>query len=354
MYGQTIERCVKGMKELLKQLCELDGVGGYEDEVRIFIEEQVKPYADEIIIDALENLIVFKKGAKPRKRPLLVLAHMDEVGFLVKDITEDGMLKMARAGSIDPRVLIGRRMRVGPNKIPGIISLKAVHLTTPEERKTSPGIDDLYIDIGSSSREQTEALVMRGDPAAFHSQFIEFGVDCVKAKALDDRIGCAIMIELLKQDLPYDTYFAFVVGEEIGSRGATVAAQRIQPGCLLVVEGTSAADMPDIAPHKQSCCQRQGAVVSLMDTETIYSRDLRNMVLKKADEIGVKWQYRKSANGGTDACVSTEAGPAALAFGLSAPVRYIHCACNVVYLPDLDEVYKLAEVVIGETGELDI
>ena len=176
----------------------------------------------------------------------------------------------------------------------------------------------------------------------------------MKAKALDDRIGCAVMIELLKQDLPYDTYYAFVVGEEIGSRGATVVAQRIQPGCLLVVEGTSAVDMPDVAPHKQSCSQRRGAVVSLMDTETIYSRDLRNIVLKKANELGIMWQYRRSANGGTDACVSTEAGRAALAFGLSAPVRYIHCACNVAYLPDLDEVRKLAEVVIEETGELDI
>ena len=160
------------MKELLKQLCELDGVGGYEDEVRLFIEEQVKPYADEMIVDTLENLIVFKKGAKSRKRPLLVLAHMDEVGFLVKDITEDGMLKIGSVGSIDPRVLIGRRMRVGSNKIPGVISLKAVHLTTPEERKVSPSIGDLYIDIGSTSREQTESLIMRGDPAAFDSKFI--------------------------------------------------------------------------------------------------------------------------------------------------------------------------------------
>lgn len=342
------------MKELLKQLCELDGVPGYEDEVRAFIEKEAAPYATSMEVDPVGNLIVFKKGAKPRKRPLLIMAHMDEVGFLVKDITEDGMLKLAPAGGIDPRVLIGRRMRVGENKIPGIISLKAIHLTTPEERKDAPGLNSLYIDIGCTSREQAEGLVMRGDPAMFDSRFLEFGVDCVKAKAIDDRIGCAVMLQLLRQELPYDTYFAFVVAEEIGSRGATVAAQRVAPGCVVAIEGTTAADMPDVAPHKQSTVQRQGAVVSLMDKGTVYNRPFREKVLAEADAQGVKWQYRKSANGGTDARVGTTCGSAAIAFGLAAPVRYIHCACNVAYLPDLEEVRKLAEIVIKEAGELDV
>ena len=342
------------MKELLKQLCELDGVPGYEDEVRAFIEKEAEPYATSMEVDPVGNLIVFKKGAKPRKRPLLIMAHMDEVGFLVKDITEDGMLKLAPAGGIDPRVLIGRRMRVGENKIPGIISLKAIHLTTPEERKDAPGLNSLYIDIGCTSREQAEGLVMRGDPAMFDSKFLEFGVDCVKAKAIDDRVGCAVMLQLLRQELPYDTYFAFVVAEEIGSRGATVAAQRVAPGCVVAIEGTTAADMPDVAPHKQSTVQRQGAVVSLMDKGTVYNRPFREKVLAEADAQGVKWQYRKSANGGTDARVGTTCGSAAIAFGLAAPVRYIHCACNVAYLPDLEEVRKLAEIVIKEAGELDV
>ena len=342
------------MKELLKQLCELDGVPGYEDEVRAFIEKEAAPYATSMEVDPVGNLIVFKKGAKPRKRPLLLMAHMDEVGFLVKDITEDGMLKLAPAGGIDPRVLIGRRMRVGENKIPGIISLKAIHLTTPEERKDAPGLNSLYIDIGCTGREQAEGLVMRGDPAMFDSKFLEFGVDCVKAKAIDDRVGCAVMLQLLRQDLPYDTYFAFVVAEEIGSRGATVAAQRVAPGCVVAIEGTTAADMPDVAPHKQSTVQRQGAVVSLMDKGTVYNRPFREKVLAEADAQGVKWQYRKSANGGTDARVGTTCGSAAIAFGLAAPVRYIHCACNVAYLPDLEEVRKLAEIVIKEAGELDV
>lgn len=341
------------MKELLRQLCQLDGVAGYEDEVRAFIEEQARPFADELFTDALGSLFVFKKGEKSRRRPLMVCAHMDEVGFLVRDITEDGMLHISAVGSVDPRVLIGRRMHVGGKKTPGVIALKAVHLTTPEERKIAPALNSLYVDMGCKSKKEAEALAMPGDPVMFDSAFLPFGVDCVKAKALDDRVGCAVMLKLLAQLLPYDTWFVFTVGEEIGSRGAAAAAHRLEPGCILTLEGTTAADMPEIPSHKQSCCQRAGAVVSLMDRGTVYPRAFREKVLAQADKAGVRWQYRRSANGSTDSSRAAE-GPGAIAFGLSAPVRYIHCACNVAYLPDVEEVRRLAEIVIKEAGELNV
>ncbi len=342
------------MKELLRELCTRDGVPGYEDEVREYIEERVRPYADETIVDAIGNLLVFKKGKHPRKRPLMVCAHMDEVGFLVRDITDDGMLKLARAGGIDPRVLIGRRMRVGKKKVSGVIAIKAVHLTTQEERKVAPDLSSLYIDMGCKSREEAEALVSVGEPAMFDSAYIPFGVDCVKAKALDDRIGCAVMIKLLEQELPYDTWFAFVCGEEIGSRGATIAAHRIQPGVLLTLEGTTAADMPGVAAHKRSCCQRKGPAISILDRGAVYPRALREQVQKKADEAGVKWQFRASANGSTDSEVAIEAGVGALAIGISNPTRYIHCACSVAYLPDVEEMVKLSAIVLEEAGECDV
>jgi putative aminopeptidase FrvX len=341
------------MKELLRALCTLDGVPGYEDEVRKYIEEQVRPYADEMEADPIGNLIVFKKGKRRRVRPMMVTAHMDEVGFLIDSITDDGMLKLAVAGGIDPRVLIGRKMRVGAKKIPGVISLKAIHLTTAEERKHAAPLRQLYIDSGAQSKKEAEGLVSIGDPAMFASEFYELG-DCVKGKAIDDRIGCAVMIELLKTELPYDTYFVFATNEEIGSRGALVAAQRVRPGCVLALEGTTAADMPGIPEHKQSCAQRQGAVVSILDKTTVYSRPFREKVLKEADKEGIRWQYRASANGGTDARVAAAAAEGALAFGIATPTRYIHCACNVVYLPDAEEVLKLAAVVIKEAGELNV
>lgn len=342
------------MKELLKTLCELDGVAGYETEVREYIESVARPHAGELFTDALGNLFVFKRGEKRRARPMMVCAHMDEVGFLIRSVTDDGMLRLSPVGGIDPRVLIGRRMRVGLKKISGVIALKAVHLTTPEERKTAPGLDSLYVDIGCGSREAAENLVSPGEPVMFDSAFRPFGVECVKAKALDDRVGCAVMLKLLEQDLPYDTWFVFTVAEEIGSRGATVAAQRLEPGLILALEGTTAADMPDVAEHMQSCRQREGAVVSILDKGTIYQRDFREAVLKKADARGVRWQYRKSANGGTDSRTAINAGRGALAFGLSVPTRYIHCACNVAYLPDVEAVCRLAAIVIEEAGDLNV
>jgi len=342
------------MKELLRELCTLDGVPGYEDEVRLAIEKHVAPYADEIITDHLGNLMVFKKGAKRRAKPVMVCAHMDEVGFLVQRITEDGMIKLCQAGNIDPRTLIGRRMRVGANKVRGIISLKAIHLTTPDERKIAPPLKSLYIDIGAQSKAEAEGLVHVGDPVMFDSDFIEFGDQCVKAKAIDDRVGCAVMIKMLQQDLPYDTWFVFASNEEIGARGSQVAAQRINPGACLVIEGTSAADMPGVEPHMHSCCHRKGAVISVMDKGAIYDRKLRDRITDAADKAGIRWQYRQSGNGGTDAGSIQIAAHGALAFGLAAPVRYIHCACNVVYMPDLDEVLNMANLFIEEVGALDV
>lgn len=341
------------MKELLKELCSLDGVAGYEDEVREAIMEKAAPYAAEMTVDPLGNLIVFKKGAQPRKRPVALCAHMDEVGFLVRDITSDGMIRLATVGGIDPRVLVGRRMKVGPKKVPGVISIKAIHLTTAEDRKTAPGIDQLYVDIGAQSRAEVEKLTQIGDPVFFDSAFYEMGDRCVKSKAIDDRVGCAVLVTLLQEDLPYDTYFVFSVGEEVG-RGSVVAAQRLNAGTVCAVEGTSAADIPDVPKHGQSTAHRAGAVVSIMDKGTVYDRELYRQITAEADRQGVRWQYRKSANGGTDAGSMHKANAGARAFGLAAPTRYIHCACNVVHLPDVDEVVKMARIFIKETGENNV
>ncbi len=342
------------LKELLRDLCRLDGVPGYEDEVRAYIEEKAKLFAHEMFADSVGNLFVLKKGKVSPKRPLMVCAHMDEVGFLARNITEDGMVKLAPAGGIDPRVLIGRRMKVGLKKTLGVISIKAIHLTTPEERQKAPDLQSLYVDMGATSKKEAEKYVGIGEPIMFDSEFVEFGDNCVKAKALDDRIGCAVMLDMLQGEVPQDTWFVFAVGEEIGHRGARVAVQRLDPAAVLVIEGTTAADMPDVPAHKQSTRIRQGAVVSLMDHGNVYSRGLRQAVCAEADKRGVKWQYRQSANGGTDAQFGTIGASGALTFGLSAPVRYIHCACGVAYLPDLAEIRAMADIVLEKAGEQNV
>ncbi len=338
--------------DILKILCTADGVAGYEDEVRGLIEEMVRPYADEMMVDALGNLLVFKKGAKRREKPLAVCAHMDEVGFMVREITEKGMLKFATVGSVDPRVMIGRKLKVGHKKLPGVISLKAIHLTTPKERTVAPGINSLYIDIGASSKAEAERYVQIGDPCYFDSPYVEFGENRIKSKAIDDRIGCAVMVALLEEELDYDTWFVFATNEEIGgNRGAWVAASRLQPGHFLVIEGTTACDVPDVPAHGHSTTQEKGVAVSIMDKGSIYSRPLIDSILKKADEAGIQWQYRRSSNGFTDARAFHMASAGARGMGIATPTRYIHSAVNTVCKCDIESVLQMARLYVKECAD---
>ena len=207
------------MIETLKTLCALPGVSSFEDEVRDYIKGRVVPYADDIRVDAMGNLIVFKKGAKSTGNKLMLCAHMDEVGLIIRSITEEGYLKFACVGGIDRRVLLGKQVVVGERKVPGIIGLKAIHLTTAEERKNVPRLEEYYIDIGAKDKAEVEGLVSLGDCGVFISDIVEFGDRMLKAKAIDDRVGCAVLVKLLEEELPMDCTFVFTVQEEVGTRG---------------------------------------------------------------------------------------------------------------------------------------
>ena len=163
-----------------------------------------------------------------------------------------------------------------------------------------------------------------------------------------------VLLSLLEEELEYDTWFVFSACEEIGSRGAVVAARRIDPGVCLVLEGTTAGDLPEVKPYVGSCSLRGGAVVSLIDQTTIYNRDFRQQVTNAADQENIKWQYRRGAGGSTDAGAIHKAAEGAVAFGLSVPVRYIHSANSVVYPPDVEETIKMARLVLREAGECDV
>ena len=182
---------------MLEKLTSLCGVSGCEDEVRNFIYGEISDYCDEIYTDKIGNLIAFKKGRSDKKKMMLT-AHMDEVGFIVKNITDEGFIKFEAVGGVDSRILLGRRVLVGDKKINGVIGIKAVHMTTAEERSHAVPIKDMYIDIGTDSREETENLLSPGDYISFSSEYTEFGDNMIKAKALDDRVGCAILVELIK------------------------------------------------------------------------------------------------------------------------------------------------------------
>ena len=252
------------MLELLKELCRLNGVSGAEDPVRNFIQTQAQPYADSLRSDALGNLIVFKRGKKSTGNKLLLTAHMDEVGVIVTRITEEGFLKFDFVGGVDRRVAIGKPVVLGENEIPGLIGLKAIHLVSSEEEKKVPKTDALYIDIGAKDREEAEKLVPPGTYGSFVGPPQEFGQGFLKAKAIDDRIGCAIMLELLKEDLPLDVTFAFTAQEEVGTRGAFGTAFSVSPEVALVLETTTAADLPGVEGARRVCAPGKGPVIPYM------------------------------------------------------------------------------------------
>ena len=237
---------------LLEKLCQLSGVSGNEKEVREFICNEIDGSC-EYQIDPLGNIIAFKKGKKVPDKKLMIAAHMDEVGLIVTSIKADGTLKISPVGGVDAGVVIGRQVLVGDEKLVGVIGAKAVHNLSAEEKKTASKFSKLYVDIGASNKEEAEKHVSMGDIITFKSEFIEFGNDKIKGKAIDDRAGCAIMIELIKGELEYDTTFVFTVQEEIGTRGAKVATYTVKPDFAIVLETTTAADIPVASEEKRVC-----------------------------------------------------------------------------------------------------
>lgn len=334
------------MLELLKQLCLLNGVSGDEGEVRAFLRAQAEPYADSIRTDALGNLIVFKQGAKATGNRLLLAAHMDEVGLIITHVTDDGFLKFGFVGGVDRRIAIGKPVVLGPDRVQGIISLKAIHLTDKAELKKVPKTDSLYIDIGAGSREEALKKVPLGTYGSFVSQPEEFGDGFFKARAIDDRIGCAIMLELLKEKLPLDVTFAFTAQEEVGTRGAFGAAFSVTPQVALVLETTTAADLPGVDSHRRVCAPGKGPVISYMDGSTIYDRGLFEDLRRLAEDNGIPWQTKEYIAGGNDARTIQRTKQGVLVAAMSAATRYLHAPSSVASVADFKNMLELTRLFL--------
>ena len=339
------------MIETLKTLCSLSGVSSHEDQVRDYIRRRVEPHAGQVRVDALGNLIVFKRGAKATGNKLMLCAHMDEVGLIVKSVTDEGYLKFGCVGSIDRRILLGKRVVVGEKAVPGVIGLKAIHLTTAEERKKVPKLTDLYIDIGAKDKEEAMAQVELGDIGTFVSDAVEFGEGMLKAKAIDDRVGCAVMVKLLEEDLPMDCTFVFSAMEEVGVRGAFGATFGLTPEVALILEGTTSADTPALEPERQVCWPGKGPVLAWMDGGTIYDRELFELLRGLAEKNGLSWQMKHYLSGGTDgqAIQRTKAGVRVT--GISAAVRYLHAPSSVCSISDVEQILSLARLFIRAMSE---
>lgn len=332
---------------MLKDLCLINGTSGDEGRVRDYIIAQIKDYC-EYRVDALGSVIAFKKGKKTPAEKVCFNAHMDEVGFIITGITDEGYLRFSEVGGIDPRVCLDKVVSIGENGVSGVIADKALHLLEKDEKDKSPSLDNLLIDIGANSKDEAEKFVHLGDFAYFKSDYYEFGNGFVKAKALDDRVGCMLLIELIKSDLEYDTTFCFNTQEEVGLRGAKCTSFAVQSDISVILEATTASDLDGVTGSDRVCVLGDGPVISFMDRRTVYNKELYSLALDTAKENGIKAQVKTAVAGGNDAGAIQQSGKGCKVLAISLPCRYIHSASSVLKLEDIDSTRKLINSLLDK------
>lgn len=329
---------------MLKTLCELPGISGDEGKVHQFIEEQMRPLVDRVETDKMGNLICFKKGTGNRRAKLMLSAHMDEVGLIVTGITKEGYLRFQTVGGIDSRVLVSKRVRVGNDGIPGVIGTKPAHMLRGKEGVVlSP--KELFIDLGTTE-QQAKELVCLGDSVVFDSDFVPFGDDRIKAKALDDRVGCYLLMQLAEQSFPNDIAFVFTVQEEVGCRGAAVAAYGSKPDFALVVEGTTCSDVPGTEDHQFSTHMGSGPALSILDGGAYADREMTGFLYQTARDHALPIQYKQTTMGGNDSRAIHLSGEGVRTAAISIPCRYLHAPASVVAKADVDACLQLLQLAL--------
>lgn len=344
--------------ELLKSLSLAFGPTGCEGNVGELIYSVAEKYCDACATDKMGNF-VFKIAPKvhtAHTKKVMLSAHMDEVALMINEIDSDGYLKFDTVGGIDCRVLCGRNVTVGDEnkKIKGVIASKAIHHQSADERKKATKVPDMYIDIGASSREDAEKYVDIGDFATFDSDFVLFGKDerLVKCKALDDRMGCVVLLEIMKaisnREIESDNelYFCFTVREEVALSGAQTVAQVIKPDYAVVIETTAIADIEGVEPALRVANVGDGGVVSVMDRSTVYNHKLVSYLLELAELKGIKAQVKRYVSGGNDAGHIHKSGNGVKTVAISVPTRYLHSPACVASLDDMDAVIELVKALI--------
>lgn len=331
------------MNDLLRQLTEAVGVSGDEKQVRKLIRERIAEHVDEWRVDTMGNLIALKKGSGASGLRVLVDAHMDEVGMMITTADSDGTLRFEAVGGISPPALLGKVVQVGPRRLPGVIGARPIHLLDAGQRNKNVKIDDMRIDIGAKKKEEAERKARTGDRATFLTQYEENGRVAL-GKAFDNRAGCAALIELLRgEPFPFDLYAVFSVQEEVGLRGAQVAAFGVQPDVAFVLESTPAYDLPNERDVSPNVALGRGPALYVMDAGTIQDPRLVSHLMRTAEALGIPCQIRQPGGGGTNTAVIQRAGGAVPAATIATPTRYCHAPASLINLDDFDHVVQLAE-----------
>ena len=316
--------------ELLKKLTECNSVSGDEKEIRELIELEAKKYAYDIRTDALGNLIVHKKGTGKK---LMMTAHMDEIGIIVTFVEDDGFIRFSKVGGLYTNDLIGRRVRF-KNGTVGVIGLDG-------EAKDRT-LQKMFIDIGAKDKKSAEKMVKIGDTACFMGEFVVQGEKII-SKALDDRVGCYILLEALKncEESKNDLYFVFTVQEEVGLRGAKTSAFGIMPDMAIAIDVTDTGDTPksDVMEVKLGA----GAAIKVMDSSCICSPEVRSLLLELARKNKIPCQIEVLTYGGTDAGAIHLTGAGVKTGGVSIPTRFIHSPSEMVDADDVKACIRLVE-----------
>ncbi len=325
------------MRETLKKLLNVYGASGRENAVREVIREMVAPYVDTIEEDALGNLICIRHGEGAR---VMLAAHMDQIGFMVLDIDKNGFLRVTNVGGISRAVSL-RRHVVFENGVHGVIGYETQDFK-PEENDMSA----LFIDIGARSREEAEARVSLGDVAVYVPDAFELGADLMASPAMDNRIGCAVLVETLKKlkDCPNDVYAVFTVQEEVGLRGAGPAAYRVNPDVGIALDVTPAGDTPK--GSKLPMAVGKGPCVKILDSAVICNPKVVRLLEDAAQKANITAQREVLTAGGTDAGSIQKARSGVPCGAISIACRYVHSACEVISVSDAENAAELLKTFL--------
>ena len=336
---------------LLKLICETPGAPGYEHRVREVVLKELKGLADEVSIDKMGNVTAVRRGRERKK--VMAAAHMHEIGFIVTHIDDKGFLRFHTLGGFDPKTLTAQRVIVhGKEDLVGVMGSKPIHLMSPEERNKAPQVQDFFIDLGLP-KKKVEKLVSVGNPVTRQRELIEMG-NCVNCKSIDNRVSVFILLEALRKmkgNLPYDFYAAFTVQEEVGLRGAAVAAHHIEPDFGINIDTTIAFDTPGARPHEMVTELGKGTGIKIMDSSTICDTRMVDFLRKTADKHKIKWQSEILPAGGTDtAGLQRNGKTGAIAGGISIPTRHIH---QVIEMADKGDIQASIDLLSFSVKEIN-
>ena len=338
------------LSENLEKLSNASGVVGREEEVRNLMAKLMKPHADKVYVDKLENVIAVKKGRKNAPKVMLA-AHMDEIGLMVKTVNKEGFLQFAKMGGIDDRILLAQKVIIQSSKgsIHGIIGSKPPHIQKEEERKKIVTFDELFIDIGAESKEDVAKMGVRvGDPVVFDEKFVSIGKDVVMGKAFDNRIGCAVMVETLKllKEKECSIFAVGTVQEEVGLRGAATAAFGVDPDVGIALDVTVAGDVPGVREFDTTVKMGKGPALTVADSGLITHPKVLRLLLDTAEENKIAYQLETGVMGSTDAARISMTRQGVPSGTVSVPARYIHSPIGMISLKDAEDSAKLTAAAI--------